>query len=443
MSPTAPELAAPNGAAQLPRTRRLMPSRLIGAALLLAIVVWWCWRALHDSAAYDTGLAYHAGDLAWLTGHPERSPAWDGTPLLAATMAIASRLLSLRAVADVIVVLSTVLWLALVVELLRRTRALLRPVYWWLLAVALVTFGPLMSTVWSKQFNALSLGLGVLGFEFIRRRKTGAGALAIGISVAFKPLLILLPFVLLARRETRRAGALAIAWIVGLSMASLALLAQRAHDLSRLNPLLAVTNFSDRSRVSFLTCVPWNYSPGATLCRLMGYWPASLDAAGGHKGLAGIFAHAAVQRIAAVVLVAVLGAWAISALRGRGARTWEVFAFTCPLSAMLSPLAWSHYQILLAPLFVLLWIRFLQNGAGPGSWLALVVAFGLASLAWAPYGSALGAVAGLFAAHRATEPILVDDFAQFAQYLLVLCGIWWYAMRTTGSRARATEAAVT
>jgi hypothetical protein len=398
-------------------------------AALAAVVVWWCWRALHDGNPFDAGLFYHAGQFAWAEGRPEQSPVWDGTPLLAAVMALASRVVSQRAAADVIVLISAALWLGAVTVLLRAARGILRPMAWWVLAVSLITFAPLMSTMWEKQLNAIVLVLGALGFRLVTRGRARLGALAVGVSLALKPLLLLLPLVLLARRETRRAGALAIAWIAGLSVAGLALLAWRAHDLGRLDPVHALTTFTSRSGLGFYTCAPWNYSPGATICRLTGYWPAGVDAVRGRTGLPGVFAHAGVERVAALVLALALALWTVRALRGRGARSWEVFAFVCPLSAMLSPLAWSHYQILLAPLFVLLWIRFVRTGAGPGSWLALAGAFVLASLSWAPYGSLLGAIAGLFTTVHGGEPVLVDDVAQFAQYVLLLCGIWWYGLR--------------
>jgi hypothetical protein len=47
---------------------------------------------------------------------------------------------------------------------------------------------------------------------------------------------------------------------------------------------------------------------------------------------------------------------------------------------MLSPLEWSHYQVMLAPLFVLLLVRFTQDGAELDEWAGLAVAFVLASL---------------------------------------------------------------
>ena len=147
--------------------------------------------------------------------------------------------------------------------------------------------------------------------------------------------------------------------------------------------------------------------------------------------LPGVYDHATLQRVMVLIMVGVLGAWVAAALKGRRAVSWELFAFTCALSVMVSPLAWSHYQVVLAPLLLLLWVRFITEGAGVGSWAGLIVGLALASLTWAPYGSLWGGVSSLFAlnAKAITEPVLVDDFAQFAQYILIVTGIWWYAQR--------------
>ena len=64
--------------------------------------------------------------------------------------------------------------------------------------------------------------------------------LQVGWSIAIKPLVFLLPVVLLARRETRRVGAWALVWVVALSTAAQAFMAVRAHSLTALSPLSAV-----------------------------------------------------------------------------------------------------------------------------------------------------------------------------------------------------------
>ncbi len=384
----------------------------VGYAALVALVAWWAWRAFDDAMPWDTGLAYTAGQVAWATGHPEHLASWISTPFLGAVMALLSRVFSVRGVADLVTVVNVVLWVGAVGVLLHRMRGVLSAVWWWILALALLSFAPLMSSVWFKQFNVMALVLSVAGFELVRRRRVGWGAAAIGLSVAIKPLVVLLPVVMLARRETRRAGALAVAWVVGLNVAAQALMAQRAHDLATLDPLIGLRNFLDKTKPSIGVCLPLNFSPSSLLCRSVGGvqdWNA--------------------QRVAVALAVLLLGAWVVDALRGRGATSWEVLAFTCPLSVMLSSVAWTHYQIMLAPLFCLLFIRFVREGATLGTWAGLLTAFVLASLIWQPYGSVVSAIRGLFSAQPWHEPTVLEAIAQFAQYILVITGVLWYARR--------------
>lgn len=388
----------------------------LGYAVLGGVVVWWTWRALHDPHGFDLRLYYRGGQVAWATGHPERQSTWDGTPLLAAAMAIVTRLFSLEAAADSITVVNAGVVLGAVALALRRLRGQLSPVWWWLTAVALLSFGPIMSTVWWKQFNIIALALALAGFELLRARRTQPAAALIGLSVALKPLVFLLPLILLARRETRRAGALAIGWVVALSMSAQALLAVRAHDLGAINPLPEIQNFSDKAKPGYVwACQAVNFSPGSLLCRIAGPQDWML------------------QRVAVWVAVALLGACVFAVLRGRGTSSWEAFAFACPLSVMLSPLDWAHYQIVLAPLFVLLLVRFTHDSAGVGAWIGVVAAFALASLMWLPYGTLPGVLSGLLVGHVATvgrqivhEENSVAVVAELAQYVLLITGVLWY-----------------
>ena len=97
--------------------------------------------------------------------------------------------------------------------------------------------------------------------------------------------------------------------------------------------------------------------------------------------------HLALVHLLVVAAVGLLAFAVVSVLADRTGTSWELFAFICPLCAMASPLAWAHYQILLAPLFILLVVRFAQGQAAGGWWLALIGAFALASLMWLPYGT--------------------------------------------------------
>jgi hypothetical protein len=132
---------------------------------------------------------------------------------------------------------------------------------------------------------------------------------------------------------------------------------------STLNPLLAVNNFSAKSKpAAGLACSPENFSPQSLLCRVAGHQ------------------HWTVVQLLALIGVALIGAWVLTALRGRGATSWETFAFTCAISTMVSPIAWSHYQIMLAPLFVLMVVRVTSQGAAVSTWVGLALAFVLCSL---------------------------------------------------------------
>jgi Glycosyltransferase family 87 len=389
----------------------------VGYAGLLAIVAWWAWRAFHDPQTYDTGLAYGAGQVAWLTGHPEHLTSWISTPFLGAAMAVLSRVLSERGVGDLVTALNVALWGGATAVVLHRTRRLLSPAWWWIAAFGLVSFAPLMSSVWFKQFNPIVLILAAIGFELVRRERVSWGAAAIGLSISIKPLVILLPVVMLARRGTRRAGALAVAWVAGLNLAAQAFMAERAHNLATLDPLISVRNFLDKTKPSIGVCLPLNFSPSSLLCRV----------SSGTQDWT-------IQRVVVLVAVLLLGLWVVEALRGRAAKSWEVFAFTCPLSAMLSVVAWTHYQILLAPLFVLLLFRFAREGASISLWTGLLIAFILASLIWQPYGSVVSAIRDLFSAHPWNEPAFLEGMAQFSQYILVITGVLWYSQRNLHAR---------
>jgi Glycosyltransferase family 87 len=402
------------------RGRSWLP--LVGYGGLVAVVAWWAWRAFHDPMPWDTGLAYTAGQVAWATGHPEHLASWISTPFLGAVMALLSRVLSVRGVADLVTGLNVVLWGGASVVVLKRTRPLLSPLCWWIAAFALLSFAPLMSSVWFKQFNVIALVLAVAGWELVRRGRVSWGAAAIGLSVSVKPLVILLPFVMLARRGTRRAGALAVVWVVGLNMAAQAFMAERAHDFATIDPLIPVRNFLDKTKPNLGLCLPLNFSPSSLLCR----------AAGGTQDWT-------LQRVIVVVGVLLFGMWVVDALRGRSATSWEVFAFTCPISVMLSVVAWTHYQIMLAPLFVLLFVRFAREGASIGCWAGLLTAFVLASLIWQPYGSVVSAVRGVFSPQPGHEPNFLEGIAEFSQYILVITGVLWYARRRLGGSGHVAE----
>jgi len=387
---------------------------ILGSAALAGIVAWWAWRAFQDPHGYDLRLAYKGGQVAWATGHPERQFTWDGTPLLAATMAIVTRVMSLGTAMDLITAINVVLVTGTVAIVLRKLRAQLTPGWWWLTAFALLSFGPIMSSVWWRQFNIIALVLAVAGFELLRRGRSLPAAVLMGLSISIKPLVFLLPLVLLARRQSRRSGALAIVCVAVLNIAAQGLLVARSSRLAVISPWPAFANFVDKATPGHVwACQAQNLAPGSLLCRLVGSQ------------------HWTLQHIVVWTVVGLLGAGVLAALRGAKATSWELFAFTCPLSVMLSPLAWTHYQITLAPLVVLLLVRFTNARTSVRKWVGLAVAFALCSLMWEPYGTSVGAFEGLLSLHRETagDANTIAWVAQFAQYVLVITGGLWYVSR--------------
>jgi hypothetical protein len=233
--------------------------------------------------------------------------------------------------------------------------------------------------------------------------------LAIALSVSIKPLVFLLPLVMVARRDTRRVGVIAILWIVVLDVAAQAFLALRAGNFATLDPTIGPRNLIHKTSSAgnpFL-CMAVNFSPTSLLCRL-------------HGG----FVNWNLQRILVLILIALLAAWVAQSLRGRSALSWDWFAFICPFSVMLGALSWPHYQITLAPLFLLVLVRLTEDGS-PGEWLGLAIAFVLASLIWAPFGNIVDALRGRPENLQTTS--FLEVYAQFAQYVLILTGAFWYA----------------
>jgi Glycosyltransferase family 87 len=402
--------------------RRAVPI-VFGLLALAGLVVWWILRAYNEPTPDDLGLAYQGGQVAWATGHPEHLSTWISTPFLGAVMAIVTQLMSVETAANLLTTLNLVLVVGVIVFVLHSLRTVLSPAWWWIGAFAMITFAPMLSTVWWKQFNLIALVSALAGFYLMRKRHTMSAAALIGLSIATKPLVILLPFVLLARHETRRVGALALGWVIALNVVAQGFMATRAGNLAALNVLPVIKNFADKAKPENIwACHPENFAPGSLLCRLAGAqnWNA--------------------QHLIVWATVALLGAWVVDALRGRSMKSWEVFAFSCAISTMVSPIAWSHYQIMLAPLFVLLFVGFVTNGATIGTWAGLVVSFVLASLMWQPFGTSVGALRHLVDGAAQTQRALfsIAAVAQFAQYVLVLTGIIWYLQ----ARARAAKSKV-
>jgi hypothetical protein len=211
-------------------------------------------------------------------------------------------------------------------------------------------------------------------------------------------------------------------------------MAARAGQLGPLDPLSAFRNLLNKTHPNQFLCHPLNFSPGSLLCRAVGgfqYWT--------------------LQRVMVWCLLLLLSAWVFSSLRGRSILSWDAFAFTCALSAMTSPFEWTHYQVMLAPLFVVLVFGFSREGAGLGPWLGLAVALVLTTLIWQPYGTLYGTLHQLFTGHHqdysslssAPQVTFQEGLAEFAQYILVVTGALWYSARQSFGRgiAAASRAA--
>jgi hypothetical protein len=205
-------------------------------------------------------------------------------------------------------------------------------------------------------------------------------------------------------------GVLSVVWVVGLDVVAQALLATRAHDhLADLNPWIGVHNFLHKTGPNVATCLALNYSPTSMLCRA-----------------AGTAAHWNVLRLGAVAGVALLALWIGGTVRLRRELVWEMFAFTCALSVMVSPVEWTHYQIVLAPLFLLLLVRFGSEGATPAQWAGLLIAYALTWPVWQPYVSLTTNLQGIFSHQSFHEPTMFEGVDEFAQYVLVITGVLWY-----------------
>ncbi|HET9051634.1 MAG TPA: glycosyltransferase 87 family protein [Candidatus Dormibacteraeota bacterium] len=378
-------------------------------AAALAAVALWTAIALGDHFTQDAGLAYQAGHLAWLNGHPETLTSWDGTPTLAAGMGLVSRVMGESAAATVVTVVNGLLLAGLLGvawwEVRRRAGAVPAAV---VLGLGTV-FAPAVSTVWWKQFNLISLALGVAAFALVRSRRPGYAGALLALSIAVKPVLVLLPVALLLRRATRAAAVATLAWLGALVAGAVALLAWRAHDLRVLDPISAYRNFDAKTLPypNGWSCHTENFAPTSTLCRLMGAddWT--------------------VQRLIIAAFVLVLGAVAFDVVRGRDGRSWWVFAFASALSPMVSPLAWSHYQVMLAPLLVVVAVEVARGRPRIGEWATLAAGYALCELVWRPQGTLFGLIHRLGgAAPEDTQALFrVYEVSQFAQYVVFLAAV--------------------
>jgi len=382
---------------------------LVPAVLVVAICVIGIVQALRFTDIDDLGLAYTGGQEAWASGHPERVSTWISTPFLGMAMALVSRVLSVTTATFLLTIVNLAIVLAGIGLTWRRLRARLAPLLWWSTLLAALVFAPIASTLWWKQFNIVALGLAAAGFMWSRQGRSIGPAALIALSIAIKPIVILLPLALLIRSDSRKAGWWAIGWIVGLMALAQAFLAWRARNLRDLSPIPALQTFLERP-IQW-ACHPENYSPYSLVCR----------ASGGQ--------YFSWQRLVTTAGVLLLILMAVDVIRGHPGRSWVIFAFACLLSPMVSPIAWSHYQILLLPMFVLLAAEFALRGASMIQWLSVAAAYLLAELTWRPLGTLVGAFRYLVSGQRENIQNMyhVMAVAEFAQYVLLIAALIWFA----------------
>jgi hypothetical protein len=401
---------------------------LVPAAVLAVTATGLILYAAEMPGSYDIGLAYMGGSEAFRTGHPEGLDTWIGTPFLAMVMAFVSRVATVDQAAIAYNIFDIAVTAALIAIAWAALRGRVGTPVWWVVLFGAVIYAPLTSTLWWKQFNLVVLALALSGFALIRSRRTwgdAAGSALIGLSISIKPVVFLLPLVLLVRRDTRRSGLYSLGWIAVLQGIAQVFLADRAQDLQTLSPLAALANFSLKSQpqITNWACNYQNFSPTSTLCRLVG--------SGDHWDL---------QRVAVFVIVLFFALVLLYALAGAPGRSWEFFAAACLLSPMFSPLAWTHYQLLLAPMILLLAIQLPRDRGAIRQWVLLGIGYLLAELTWTP----IGTVADLAGGYRLLgsglpfiEGILLTA-AQFSQYFVLAAAAAWFLTR----RSRRTRTQV-
>ncbi len=365
------------------------------AALPLALIA----VSLHYTA--DFGVAYRGGAEAWATGHPQNLVLWTGTPFLALVMASVTRLEPDYVAARVFMAVNLSVWMVLLTMAWPRLRSRVPSAWWWATLAAACLLAPAVSTIFWLQFNLVVFVMGLAGFVLAGRHDRSSGFL-LGLSVALKPILILLPLAFLLRRRSRVAGTWAVVTAAALTVLGFVFLAWRANDARVLNPLDYLEGFLRNGRAPIAACIVENYSPVALLCRL-GLEPSTT----------------VTVAISAILLL--LGWLLVRGLPQSPEGEWETFAAACFLSTMVGPIDWNHYGLLTGPLFLLLAYQFWRDGAPRPLWLGLVLAYVLTDLVWDPLSSIAGA----------PIPLLVFTYTagQFGQYFLLLTWIRWRRLR--------------
>jgi hypothetical protein len=384
-----------------------------GLLLLVALLLWLV-PAMRDHTPDDMRLAYVAGAEAWASGHPERVETWMSTSFLALCMALTTRATSLTGSVITLNVLNLALFLGIVAVTWRWLRPRLSRRVWWATLAFALLYSPVISVFRWKQLNLIVFALALAGFWLIRRGREWSGAGLAALSIAIKPIVVLLPVALFVRRDTRRAAVACTLGVVLLTMLGQAFLALRARDASVLWPMAALETFAERGREWGAN--PENFAPMGTVRRLT-------------RG------EGPIEKVFVGLGVLALAVLAHESVRRRPGRAWEVFAWACALSPMVGPVGWSHYQVLLAPLFLVLGYQLGRSAAGPSWWLPVLFAYLLTSLVQRPLSGTLpGSVMALLTGYREgwDDMLRMLALGQFAQYFLAAAALAWFNRQAAG-----------
>jgi hypothetical protein len=383
---------------QVPNLYLLAPVAAVLALIPIAVFV-------HHPMDFE--LAYRAGQQAWASGHPEHIPTWNGTPFYAMVLAAISAAWPLEVAATGMLIVNLLARGGLLLAVWNRLYGRVPRIWWWGTLVAAAILAPGIATVFWMQPNVILLALAVAGIALIGRHDRAAGFL-IGLTLAIKPVLVLLPFALLLRRQTRRGGLWSIAVAAVLNVIGLGFLAWRAGDPSVASPVVYAGRFLTVVGVPESVCVIQNYSPTAFLCR---------------------FGIPASTALTIFLIAAVLGVgWLlVHQFREEKDVRWEMLAAASLLSPMLGPIGWANYQVLLAPLMLLLAYQFWAERAPVFLWLNLAMVFLMTMLIWDPLESLLNVPVMLL--------VITYTIGQFAQYFLILLWIQWTRVRSARLKA--------
>ena len=242
----------------------------LGVVALIVLVI--VLRSYRETYAYDFSIYYHGAGAAWRNGDPYATTGWVGSPFVAMLLAPITRIMPLHTAAWWVTLANMLVIVGGAVAIWVWTRDRTREWFAWLLVLGWVGFAPVASATWWKQLELVPLGLAALGFLQVRTRRPWIGGVLIGLSVAIKPMVLLVPLALLLWRSTRKAGTIAVGSVIAFTAAGEAFLAWRAHDVALLSPFTTYDRWLGTiSKPSNpLVCHPGNISPGATLCRLAG-----------------------------------------------------------------------------------------------------------------------------------------------------------------------------